>query len=324
MAEQIMRKHYRERLGRVNNFEEMPPLPRSLTLELNNTCNQKCIFCSYHSEYAPQQHKAAIIPYEKVIEILDESKRLGIGEKEVGFCVSGEVFLYKDLAKVIKHAKKLGFQYTFITSNGSIATPERMKELIDAGIDSIRISINAADRETYMKIHGRDDFDKVCDNVRFMHEYIRNNSLKVATSISCVLTKKTAHIQEEVKKLFGQYVDDIMFIPVILNRMGDLPEFKEEYQIVDDSRMEINQNFVCPVLFDAMYIDANMHVVPCCDACFGDCCFYDLNENMDLEKAWLSEGYKRYRNIFLKGEDDKGTICEDCVLRMHGVQRMEM
>lgn len=324
MAEQTMRKHLKERFGKADNFAEIPPLPGSLNIELNSTCNQKCIFCPYHGEHAPIIPKPAMISYEKAIEILDEAKRLGIGEKEVGFYFSGEVFLHKDLGRIISYAKKIGYKYTFITTNGALASKERMMEVLDAGLDSIRFSINASDKETYNLIHGRDDFDKVLENIKFMHEYIQEKSLKVATSISCVLTKKTANIQEEIKKIFGEYVDDILFIPVMLNRLVCDQNFKEEYQMMDDSDARINPDFICPILFNTMYINANLEVVPCCDAYHENCSFYDLKEKLDLEAAWMSEGYQRYRNIFLKGEDDKGTLCENCMLRMKGVQRLEV
>ncbi len=87
-----MREHMRERLGMVNNFCDNPLLLKSLNIELNNTCNQKCIFCPFHGKYAINKLKPAIISYETAIEILNQAKSLGIGEKEVGFYLAGEAF----------------------------------------------------------------------------------------------------------------------------------------------------------------------------------------------------------------------------------------
>lgn len=324
MAKSVMRQHMEERFGKVFQFQENPPLPRSLNIELNSGCNQKCVFCPFHGKYAPNTPKPAVIKFERVKQILDEAKRLGIGEKEVGFYLAGEAFLYKELAEVVAYAKQLGFQYTFLTSNGALATPDKMKAVLDAGLNSIRFSINAVDRESYKAIHGMDDFDKVLDNVSFMREYIDENHLNVATSISCVITKKTLGIQKQFKDLFGKYVDDILFIPVMVNRLNADEAFLEEHQLVDESNARINPDFICPMLFDTMYINADLEVVPCCDAYDDDCAFYDLKKDFDLEKAWSSEEYIRYRDIFLKGADDKGTICEKCMLRMKGVERLSL
>ena len=59
-----------------------------------------------------------------------------------------------------------------MTTNGAMADPEKMKKVLDAGLDSIRISINAVDREMYKVLHGKDDFEIVLENIRFMREYI--------------------------------------------------------------------------------------------------------------------------------------------------------
>jgi len=322
MAELTMRKHMNERFGKVFSFCENPPLPRSLNIELNSSCNQKCIFCPFHGQYAPSIPKPAVISCDEAKKILDEAKRLGIGEKEVGFYLAGEAFLHKDLAEIIAYAKKLGFKYLFLTSNGALATPDKMKAVLDAGLDSIRFSVNAADRETYREIHGRDDFDIVCENIKWMKEYIDKMGLKVATSLSCVITKKTLGIQEKIRKIFGGGLDDIIFIPVMVNRLKYDEKFLENYQLVDESNATINDDFICPMLFDTMYINADLEVVPCCDAYDDKCVFYDLKRDFNLENAWNCDEYKRYRNIFLKGENDDGTICKKCMLRMKGVERL--
>jgi radical SAM protein with 4Fe4S-binding SPASM domain len=75
------------------------------------------------------------------------------------------------------------------------------------------------------------------------------------------------------------------------------------------------------MLFDTMYINAQMQVLPCCNACVTDVSFYDLKENLDLEAAWNSEGYRKYRSIFLDKADDSESICKECLLRMKGVER---
>ena len=155
-----------------------------------------------------------------------------------------------------------------------------------------------------------------------MAEYIKQNNLPVATSISCVITKQTLGIQDDVRKIFGQYVDDILFIPVLMNRLNFDADFIEKYKIMDDSRATINEEYVCPILYNTMYIGANMKVMPCCDAYDTNCFFYDLKQDFDLEKAWYSDGYRRYRDIFLKDADDKETLCERCMLRRKGVERL--
>lgn len=321
MSKGIMRKHMTERLGTVNNFCENPPMPQSLNIELNSTCNQSCVFCPFHGKYAPSKPYLTTMKKGDAMALIDMAKEYGVGKKEIGFYLAGEVFLYKDLPEIISYAKKLGFTYTFVTTNGAFATPDRMREVLDAGLDSIRISINATNRELYRELHGTDDFDKVMNNLKYMHDYIEDKSLKIATSISCVITKKTIGIQEDFRKLFGEYVDDILFIPVMLQRLNCDEQFVKDYQVIDDSQTEVKTDFICPLLFDTMYINANLEVVPCCEAYDTNCVFYDLKQDFDLRNAWNSEKYKAYRKLFLNQEPLTDTICENCTLRMKGIER---
>ncbi len=319
MDELTMRKHMKERFGKVFNFCENPPMPGSLNIELNNTCNQSCIFCPYHGKYSSYKIPPAVIPYDMVIKILNQAKKYHIGEKEIGFYLAGEAFLYKDLANVIKYAKNLGYEYIFLTTNGALATPENMESVIDSGISSIRFSINAVDREMYKEIHGKDDFDAVVENIKWVSKYIKHNDLKIVTSISCVITKKTLEIKKKIKEMFTSYVDDIIFIPVLLDRLTCEKSFVNEYSVIDNSKLEIDKDFVCPLLFDTMYINANLQILPCCESY--NCVLYDLKEDLNLKSAWNSKEYKKYRGIFLYGESDNNTICERCMVRMKGLER---
>lgn len=315
---QIMREHLKERLGNLEKAEHFlldPPLPGSLNIEVNNTCNQRCVFCPFHGMYAPRKMTPAVLDIDFVKALIGQAHKLGIGKKEIGFYMAGEAFLYKGLVELIAYAKELGFKYVFLTTNGALATPDKMKAVIDAGIDSIRISVNASEREMYKEIHGRDDFETVVNNIKYMHEYIGQNNLEIATSISCVLTKRTLGIEENMREIFGAYVDDIMFAPVMVSRLDNYEEVREKYGVLDEEAAEIIPEFVCPVLFETMYINALGQAVPCCIAYDKDVYFADLKKNPSLEDAWKSEGYKRYRRIFIEKESGKGTICENCELR---------
>ncbi len=323
MSKKVMKEHMKERFGIVNHYCRIPPLPQSLNIELNNTCNQKCVFCPYHGEYAINKVEPAALSIEFVKKILRVAWEKGIGKKEIGFYLAGEVFLYKDLIEVIKYSKQLGFSYTFITTNGTLANYDKIDALIDAGLDSIRFSVNAGDSETYRMIHKTDDFEIVKKNIEYIvnQRNIRNSDL--AISLSCVVTKKTQYVIEDVKKVFGDLVDDILFIPIILSGLKDIEEMKREYQIYEDSDT-IDESFVCPMLFDTMYINAFGKVVPCCDAYHDDVEFYDLKKELDLVKAWECDKYKLYRSFFLDGVSDEGTICEKCILRRKGIKRFSI
>lgn len=321
MANKVMREHMNERFGKVFNLCDNPPLPKSLNIELNNTCNHKCIFCPYHGGNAFKVPTPGVLDIGFVKRILKQAHDIGVGEKEVGFYLAGEPLLYKGLIEVVSYAKELGFKYTFITTNGALANEKSIRELVDAGLDSIRFSINGGNREDYLAIHQSDDFDTVISNIKFLDSYRRNHNINIALSTSSVITKMTKNIKQELTSVISEYVDDMIFIPVILGRINNKDDLKEKLEITNDNG-EINKDFICPMLFDTMYINALGKVVPCCDAYDQDLEFYDLYKDENLSNAWNNEMYKKYRNIFIGKESDKGTICESCILRRKGADRL--
>ena len=315
----VMREHFLERYDGTNGVDLrlVPNLPASLNIEVNSSCNHSCVVCPYHAQTASHSIGSHVMDFEMVKKILDEASRLGIGRKEVGFYMNGEPFLYPKLPDVIRYAKTKGFPYTYLTTNGSMSTPERLKAVVDAGLDSIRFSVNGCNREQYKEFHGRDDFDRVCEHIRFLSEYRKKSGSDIGVSISCVITKKTDGIQNEVRELFSAFVDDIIFIPVLV--MPAMRSALTEYIFDKDLNPTIDENYVCKSVFHGMYIDAKGRVLVCCQA-YGEkdevSVAYDLKDGIDLEKAWASPTFQRYRRMFMEHQGLKGTICESCYLTL--------
>lgn len=90
--------------------------------------------------------------------------------------------------------------------------------------------------------------------------------------------------------------------------------------VIDDDDAVLNPDFVCPVHFNTMIINALGRVVLCCNSYDKNIYFADLKVNPNLKDAWESEGYNRYRRIFTEGEADARTICKT-FLRKKTVKR---
>ena len=77
----------------------------------------------------------------------------------------------KNLQDYIFEAKKLGIKRVYITTNGALANIDKVIKCIEAGLDSIKFSINAGTKESYKLIHGQDDFEKVFNNLNAIFDY---------------------------------------------------------------------------------------------------------------------------------------------------------
>ncbi len=128
-----------------------PPAPRSVKIELSARCNYRCGFCALRTrEIQPKED----MDFDFFKRICREMREAGV--KELGVFYLGESFMNPDLlAAAIRHAKQeAGFPYVFLTSNASLAFPTEVKRCFEAGLDSLKWSVNYADETQFAEIAG--------------------------------------------------------------------------------------------------------------------------------------------------------------------------
>ena len=278
-----------------------PPFPRAnFLIETSNACNHKCIFCAH----TKMTRKIGKIKPELAHDILRQAYELGT--REVGFYATGEPFLVPELPEYIKKAKEIGYEYVYLTSNGALATAERIRAVIGAGLDSIKFSINATDRRTYEFIHGKDDFYAVMDNLKHLNDYRKECGRAFRIFVTGILTRYTEHMKDSYHEVFGGLADEIVFKNVY-NQGGYMPEIESLLKCYTDDETFRR----CNLPFDAISVTyegylsienadyENMLVVA------------DLNK-VSLKDGWYGEKMKEVRQKFLDG-DLSGLVCDGCV-----------
>lgn len=312
-----MTEHFKE----INHpseelFSLIPPLPEKLSLELNNTCNLNCVFCPFHSPYLSKEDQMTLSHMDPAFakELLKQAAALGIGRKELGLFATGEIFLYQGFDEILRYARGLNaFSYIYLTTNGILATPENIRLAVEAGVDSIRFSINAGNRSDYELLHGKDCFETVLENLKEASAYIKGLDRELNLSVSCVLTKKTLSEEGRIRALYSQYVDDIIFIHAgYLD--GIDPLLEEEYAVYGEEEQSFENDNICGYVFNSLFIDSNGIVRLCCSSQKALIPIVDLKKEPDLKKAWEHETLISFRKRLLAGET-KGTVCEKCLGR---------
>ena len=114
-----------KKMDRSELYSLEPPFPKSnFLIETSNACNHECIFCAHQK----MKRKVGKIKKELVFDLLQQAYDLGT--REVGFYATGEPFLVPELPEYIKRAKDIGYTYVYLTSNGLLATPEKIEPLL--------------------------------------------------------------------------------------------------------------------------------------------------------------------------------------------------
>lgn len=285
-------------------YNSSPSFPRILKIDTCNVCNYRCIFCPQ----AKQINKIGNIDEELCKKIIKDSYDAGARE----LCVSstGEPLLNNKLEDYISYAKNLGYEYVFMNTNGYLLDDKRTEKLIESGIDSVKISINAG-RKSYQLVHGVDAYEKVIENLRNFDRMRKEKNSGVKVFVSYVAIKQTVDEIEEVKNDTSKYIDSFMYMNAN-NRGGSADFVTDDIYAGDD---EFTYRFPCSQLFNNLYVTAEGYMVACAQDFENNMVIADLHD-ISVSDAWNSETFVNFRENYLKG-NIKGTLCENCVNNTH-------
>jgi MoaA/NifB/PqqE/SkfB family radical SAM enzyme len=139
---------------------EAPPV--CIYLETTNRCNLLCTTCPRTYE---ELEPPADMSWELFTSIVDQVP----GLRRAVLHGVGEPMLVKNLPAMVRHLKDRGV-YVLFNTNGTVLNDRNGRALIDAGLDELRVSLDAANRRSYLAIRGKDYFDRILRNVRAFRE----------------------------------------------------------------------------------------------------------------------------------------------------------
>jgi MoaA/NifB/PqqE/SkfB family radical SAM enzyme len=136
-------------------------LPRQVYIEVTNYCNSLCISCplTYNQflPYEPKNHMS----WDDFRRIVDQIPQI---ERAVLHGI-GEPLLNKELPRFIEHLKERGAQVLFNT-NAILLDQKRGDALAAAGLDELRVSIDATTPELYARLRGIDKLPQIIANLK--------------------------------------------------------------------------------------------------------------------------------------------------------------
>lgn len=131
-----------ERIDR-ESFDE----PKCFDILLNYNCSAKCLFCSQDFAWRKEPND---LPFEKAVEFMYMAYQNGY--RRLGF-TGGEPTIRPELPKLIALAKKIGYGYVRIQTNGiRIADFAYAKSLADAGLTFVKYSLHGHNAELHDKL----------------------------------------------------------------------------------------------------------------------------------------------------------------------------
>ena len=145
-----------------------------LRISVTDRCNLRCIYCM-PKEGIRLTERENILQEPEIIRVCRVMAELGIKKIKI---TGGEPLVRPRMPGLIHQIKAIpGIEKVTLTTNG-ILLKKQMKELAEAGLDSLNISLDTLDRDGFQKITRRDFLDDTLAGIKEAMKY-PNVQLKI-------------------------------------------------------------------------------------------------------------------------------------------------
>jgi MoaA/NifB/PqqE/SkfB family radical SAM enzyme len=250
--------------SRVDLASSIPlPAPFVIQLEATSFCNLKCSFCPVNDEATQRYLHKNTMTREIFTLFVHQCNRFPASIKILRIIGNGEPLLNKNLPLFIEQAKESGvFNRVEITTNGTLLTHDISDAIIEAGLDVLKVSLEAADDAKFFEI------TKVKIPVRDIKEklaYFFNRRAGCRLYIKCTdAALNTKESREAFISEFGAICDYIF----VENVTDIWPGFKSK--IISGGRKRYGEQVIdadkhiCVQPFMLLSVLADGEVLPCC------------------------------------------------------------
>ena len=127
-----------------------------LRLSVTDLCNLRCRYCM--PDGVEKLEREAVLTYEEFLRLAALFAQCGIDTVRV---TGGEPLVRKNVAQLVAGLKETpGIRRVTLTTN-AVLLAEQLPALLDAGLDSVNISLDTLRPEVFRQITARDDFAAV-------------------------------------------------------------------------------------------------------------------------------------------------------------------
>jgi radical SAM protein with 4Fe4S-binding SPASM domain len=281
-------------------------LPSRLMIEPANFCNLRCPTCPVGAGEIVKTKGAMSL--ENFKKIIDET---GDYLYHLTLWNWGEPFLNKDLAEMIKYARRKNI-YVITSTNGHFFDERTCEAIIDSGLNELIIALDGLSQETLSQYRVGADFKKIEEGIKTLVRLKREKkSALPKLQLQFIAMKHNQHEAGKVK----EFAINLGFNKAVIKTFGShldinrLKEFEPEGKLSRYSKPVKEQNN-CQRIYLGMNINYDGTVVPCC---------YDPKESKVLgnvlengvRQVWQGDKFTNFRRAILTDKKAIG-ICRNC------------
>ncbi|GBF33443.1 hypothetical protein DCCM_2544 [Desulfocucumis palustris] len=299
-------------LDRIKLADAVPlETPFTLFVFPTTFCNFRCKYCGH--SLGPEgmekkyNFKPQNMPMETYHRVIEQSEEFPARFKVLSLTGHGEPLINKNLPRMIELAKKAGIaDRVEIITNASLLTPEMSKALIQAGLDTIRISLQGLSAVKYGEVCGHSlDFEELVDNIRYFYQ--NKKGCKLFVKVMDIALEPGE--DEKFYSLFSD-ISDRMYIEQC-RPVYDGVHYAAGAAVTADRYGRVHRKRrVCPLPFFMLGIFPDGDVEPC-DTIYKPVVLGNVNEDT-LLNIWKGRKLREFQIMQLKKQRGGNPGCAVC------------
>ena len=277
-------------------------------------CNFKCGYCLHSIDQKIDVYDQNYLRLDQFKKRIDQASAFNDKFKLVRFSGMGEPLLHHELAEMIAYVKERDVaEQVDIITNASLLTTEKTDQLINAGIDKIRISIQGLSSEAYLeKSSVKLDFDDLVSQIVYLYNHKQDTKIYIKIIDELISTEVERTMFFET---FGDKCDEIDIEHIFPSSTKiDYSKFKRYNKnlqtVLGYEYCDVN---ICPQPFYTISLEPDNQI--------GACCSYDIlgnvrisqSKNMTLKQVWESKELHEFQLKMLDGAQYACKICSKCL-----------
>jgi hypothetical protein len=241
--------------------------------------------------------------YERLAaEIIDHAGHV----ERVSLYRDGEPLLDPAMPERIRALKQGGVKEVMLSSNVSLLTPDKGEALLRAGLDTMILSVDSLDPETYAEIRVGLDLDTVLRNAR---KFIAlRDRIRPETRIRMRMIRQESNYDEwpAYQRYWADKLSarDRVYFNNINNWGGQLKTFKAVSRSYEP-------NLPCVALWSLLVVFAGGEV-PYCNVDYNNTRPTGNLAGATIAELWRSQTMQDKRRAHLAGRKRENPLCETC------------
>jgi len=283
-----------------------PYFPTALWIEPTNKCNLKCIMCPNSISEPENPGFMDMYLFEKIIDESAESISY------ITLNISGEALLHKSLPAMVRYAKEKGVA-VYLSTNATILSKKKSKELLEAGLDWVNFSFDGVTRETYERVRVNAKFDVTLKNIKNFLELKKLGAYKTQTELQVILVDNEARRDFDANS--QNFMDQFNNLPLDSIQTREPGTWGNNFVDTNDfipKKMQRSVFSPCSFLWSSMHIAWNGKVVACGSDFFQENVLGEFPKE-SLSEIWNGEKMVSFRSAMVNEEYlQYCSVCNGC------------